>query len=152
MAQNEFRRDEYCGGYCGACPQFLASENGTLEQLAARRNSTPDETRCHGCKSVVVSGWCRICNLKQCAQKQGLEFCGECDQYPCADLQAFIDDPRYPYHTLVPQNLAAIREKGLDAWLAEQDVRWRCPACGTRHSWYDTTCPRCGGPTRNWAA
>ncbi len=140
MAHNGFQREGYCGLYCGACPKFLASENDTQE-----------DTRCQGCKSAVVAGWCQTCTLKACARNKGLAFCGECDLYPCADLQAFIDDVRYPYHSLVPQDLAAIREKGLEGWLVEQDTRWRCPACGTRHSWHDTTCPQCGGPTRNWA-
>lgn len=151
MAQEAFRRDGYCGLYCGACPRFLASENDTLEQLAAEKNTTPDLIRCHGCKSAVVSGWCAICNLKQCARSKGLEFCDDCDQYPCADLQGFINDLNYPYHSLVPQDLQTIRQKGLDAWLREQNVRWRCPACGTKYSWHTTTCPTCGGPTRNWA-
>ena len=87
MAQNGFRYDGYCGLYCGACPQFLATQNNTLEALAALRNSTPEAMRCQGCKSAVVSGWCQICNLKQCARSKGLELCGDCAQYPCADLQ-----------------------------------------------------------------
>jgi hypothetical protein len=151
MAQETFQRDGYCGLYCGACPHFLASENGTLEQLAAEKNTLPENIRCHGCKSAVVSGWCSICTLKQCARSKGLEFCDACDQYPCTDLQAFIDDPLYPYHQLVPQDLKTIRQKGLEVWLTEQDARWRCPACGNKHSWHDTICPVCGGPARNWA-
>lgn len=151
MAQEVFRGDAYCGLYCGACPHYLASENGTIEQLAASKNGTAEDMRCQGCKSEVVSVWCRVCVLKQCARSKGLEFCGGCDQYPCANLQGFINDPAYPYHQLVPQDLQTIGEKGLDVWLAEQDTRWRCPTCGTKHSWHDTTCPSCGSPTRNWA-
>jgi len=97
LAHNGFQREGYCGLYCGACPKFLASENDTQE-----------DTRCQGCKSAVVAGWCQTCTLKACARNKGLAFCGECDLYPCADLQAFIDDVRYPYHSLVPLDLGSV--------------------------------------------
>ncbi|MBN1121900.1 MAG: DUF3795 domain-containing protein [Anaerolineae bacterium] len=151
MPQNEFRFDTYCGGFCGACPQFIATESGTVDAFAAQNNKTPGEVICYGCKSDVLCGWCKICPLKKCAESRGLEFCGDCNEYPCDVLQRHIDNPDYPYHSLVPQQMADIRAMGVDAWLAGQDRRWRCPTCNARFSWFDSTCPNCGAKTRSWS-
>ncbi len=37
-----------------------------------------------------------------------------------------------------------IREKGMDAFLAEEEKRWTCPSCGRAYSVHDRDCPHCG--------
>jgi len=147
-----FRRDAYCGLYCGACPHFLATENGTLETFAAEKGMTPDEALCHGCKSdhLRVNAWCASCTYKACAREKGFDFCYECADYPCEGLVGFINDQDWPYHILVPENMERIQQDGLSAWLEAQDARWRCEVCGTKHSWYGGTCETCGAPLRGW--
>jgi hypothetical protein len=138
---SDFVLDGYCGGYCGACPDFLA----TQQEIAA------EDRRCQGCKSAVVLDWCAQCHLKKCAQEKGYETCAECDSFPCVPMTTFIEDQGHPYHALVPANVATIRAKGIPAWLAEQAERWRCPACGTPFAWEMTVCPACGETVRSWA-
>jgi predicted RNA-binding Zn-ribbon protein involved in translation (DUF1610 family) len=41
-------------------------------------------------------------------------------------------------------NLRRLAEAGLEAWLAEQRARWRCPACGQPVDIYSQTCRACG--------
>ena len=50
-----------CGFYCGACPTFL---NGN----------------CKGCMEEHEEG---DCFSRDCVLKRGLNFCGECSDFPC---------------------------------------------------------------------
>jgi hypothetical protein len=52
--------------------------------------------------------------------------------------------PWLPHLSAIPGNLAVIREKGVAAWLVEQERHWKCPSCQTAFSWYDPECATCG--------
>ena len=67
-----------CGLYCGTCRQFLLRKKDLLEERGYKT----------GCKG------CRIRN-KKCAfirrdcptlRKQEVEFCYECEKFPCQNL------------------------------------------------------------------
>ena len=150
MRQKEFKYKSYCSGYCGACPQFIATKNSTIESFAAERDITVDQVICKGCKSDVRSEWCKICHLRQCAVERAVDHCGECSDYPCEALSTHINDPNYPYHSMVPQQVIEIKEKGFDVWIAEQHIRWSCAACGAPYTWFDSICLSCSGKTRSW--
>jgi protein-arginine kinase activator protein McsA len=81
--------------------------------------------------------------LKQCALDHHVEFCFECDEYPCEKLQTFKNDDN-PHHSVVLRNLDHLKEVGSEKWLDEQKKRWSCPQCGTPFSWYDRECEACG--------
>lgn len=53
-----------CGFYCGSCPDYI-------------NNS------CSGCRAAHTQG---DCFTFDCVDKQGVEFCGECSQFPCQEL------------------------------------------------------------------
>ena len=148
----EFRRDGYCGLYCGACPVFLANEQGKVEELAQKWEKKPEELICFGCKSEQVTPWCTTCDIKLCAQDKGYEFCFECNELPCDKMTTFIEDERCPYHLGVKKNLDFIRQKGVETWLQAQDARWRCQECGTKFAWQDETCKNCGSAVSNYKA
>jgi hypothetical protein len=127
-----FQLDGYCGLYCGACPKFIGSREGT------------EENPCCGCKSDRISGWCLTCNLKACAREKGLEFCYQCADYPCENLEGFKTSAEYPYHCEVYEYMKSIETEGKAAWLEKMKIRWSCPACGKEASWWDLTCTQCG--------
>ncbi|HUT98453.1 MAG TPA: DUF3795 domain-containing protein [bacterium] len=135
--------DTYCGLYCGACPVVLANERGNVEQRAAEWGMKPEELACFGCRSQTTAVFCTDCGMRLCARNRGIRSCCECGEYPCEILKNFQAD-EHPHHSVILKNLETIREKGLDAWLAEQAGRWRCPGCGARFTWYDTKCAECG--------
>jgi hypothetical protein len=137
------RYETYCGLYCGACPAFRATQEGKIVEQAAQWQASPKDVTCQGCKSIVVSVYCRTCDLKSCAQERGVDSCAECDAYPCERLTAFRDDDA-PHHSVVVRNLDRLAQTGLKRWLEEQAARWRCPVCGYRTTWYDETCAGCG--------
>ncbi len=137
----DFRLDGYCGLYCGACPVMLKTRAGT------------ETGPCHGCKSEQPAGHCVDCAIKTCARSKGYDFCDQCASLAACDkMRAFMADPEWPYHQSVLKNLAMIRRNGLTEWLEAQDQRWRCPNCGTPHSWWDETCSHCGQPVANYRA
>jgi hypothetical protein len=144
----KYRYDTYCGLYCGACPILRANERGTVEEIAKAEKMKPEDLECHGCKSDKVAVFCRDCAFKTCAPEKGLEFCGECEDYPCDDLGKFRND-EWPHHSVVLSNLGKIRRDGLDAWLKERAQRWSCKECGTEFSWYDERCEKCGSKLYN---
>jgi hypothetical protein len=130
-----FILDGYCGSYCGACPDLLATRAGTAEN------------RCGGCKSDVVHpGWCSICHLKSCAREKKIDWCYQCEEYPCKKITAFFEDPEYPYHREAADYQQMIKTQGKAIWLEKMKKRWSCGKCGTAAAWWDLTCEECGEP------
>jgi len=139
-----FRYDTYCGLYCGACPVLIGNETGKLAEIARRWGAKPGDLVCRGCKSGVESVYCKKCDLKSCAEDKRVEFCCDCDDYPCSKLTDFVDD-QHAHHSVVLRNLSRIKKIGVRNWLTEQKTRWSCPECSTRFTWYDQACAQCGG-------
>ncbi len=146
-----FRYDSYCGIFCGACRVMGANERGDtewLEKFAAEHKCTLEDLNCHGCKSAQADICCADCDTRTCARAKGVEFCIECAEYPCQELSDFRND-KYAHHSTIFKNLAAIKEMGVEAWLAEEKKRWACPQCGERFYWFSEKCARCGAELYN---
>lgn len=133
----------YCGLYCGACELFIATRNGTLDALSRQRGVSANALHCDGCKGTQSSCYCTHCAIKSCARDKGVAVCIDCAEYPCADLAAFRNDG-HAHKKVIFRNLRFIEQEGLPAWLDAQNERWRCRACFTRSSYYQTTCTACG--------
>ena len=144
----KFRYDTYCGLYCGACPVLIANKKGTLEDAAHEWEMNPDDITCHGCKTDIISVYCKTCDIKECTENKKIEFCIDCKEYPCDRLTAFRND-ECPHHSVIFKNLGVIHKKGVDTWLDKQEKRWKCPHCGERYAWYDTVCKKCGNTLHN---
>lgn len=133
--------DCYCGLYCGACTMMLDTKAGKTDKP------------CYGCKSEAPAGHCATCAIKACARGKGFEFCIECAELPtCEKMNHFINDPEYPNGLCVMKNMQTIQQVGLPQWLADQELRWQCKNCGTPHSWWDETCPKCGQTVDSYKA
>ena len=135
-----------CGLYCGACYHHRASfpEGAHLLEAAARRGRELEGFTCRGCRSDIlyIHPGCARCDIRACADGRDLLHCGLCPEFPCARLEDFRIDGHI-HHLDVLDNLASLKEKGPDRWLAEQERRWTCE-CGTKFSWYETVCRNCG--------
>lgn len=140
----KFRPDAYCGLYCGSCTVFMAVKNKTINKLAEEWQKDADDIICYGCKSQKVAEFCRTCALKTCAAAKGVEFCIECDDFPCQPLEDFKNSGRYPYHREVNDYLKNIKEHGVQQWLKDMKKRWSCSQCGREHDWFTLECPGCG--------
>ena len=134
----------YCGLYCGACSFRVAHEENDRRHLAdipAKYNYLKEQelSLCPGCRADVDNDGCAI---KNCASGRGFAHCGECADYPCAEITRFAGDG-IPHHAEIVDNLEALKRVGAEAWLADQASRWQC-SCGARLSWYARICPTCG--------
>jgi len=143
-----------CGLYCGACTIRLAGKRGDaslLEQIAevlsAQRGypiERVEDLTCEGCLSPnVVAVVCRDCVLRSCALEKGINLCSQCTDFPCQQIIDFNNDG-LPHHGEVLDSIRRQQQIGCDAWMEEQETRWRCPHCGGATDWYAAQCPECG--------
>jgi len=51
---------------------------------------TAKDLVCYGCKSSQTWKMCRDCPFVKCCKGKGLDNCGECDSYPCAEINKFL--------------------------------------------------------------
>lgn len=130
----------YCGLYCPGCMFYQNSVSGVKTELDPGVFVT-----CRGCNSPELTPWCAECGIKDCCRERVIRYCLECDEFPCDRLNTFMNDPKYPYHQDVPENMRRLKEIGLEAWAEEQDKKWLCGQCGSRYPWSATECPGCEG-------
>jgi len=125
-----------CGIYCGACRQYLLWKKDLLEERGYKI----------GCKG------CRIRN-KNCTfirrdcpalRKKELEFCYECDKFPCQKLQKIDTHYQEKYSVNMIKSLKRIEEIGVEAWLQEQEELYTCPICEDEICIHDAECYDCG--------
>jgi len=125
-----------CGIYCGACRQYLLWKKDLLEEKGYKM----------GCKG------CRIRN-KNCAfirrdcpalKKKELDYCYECEQFPCKKLQKIDSQYQERYSVNLVENLKRIEEIGVEKWLQEQKELYTCPECGGEICVHDAECYDCG--------
>ncbi len=137
-------RAAVCGLFCPACSAFIATREDPerLQKIADGWGVPVEEARCDGCRSDRRFVYCRTCHMVSCAAERGLDFCGQCDEYPCQQLKEF--QVAMPHRIELWDNLARIEEVGWERWYAEKLEHYACARCGTINSAYDPTCRRCG--------
>lgn len=87
-----------------------------------------------------------ICRIKTCPKVafDGIEFCFECGEFPCAHVLHLEKRYRAKYRTSPVENLVAIRERGMDEFIEGENREWACPGCGAMLCMHEEGCPRCG--------
>lgn len=133
-----------CGLFCPSCTYYIgsAADPARLKRLAERSGHAIEEIECHGCRSDTVTFYCRSCKMVQCAAEKGLDFCGQCADYPCADLREF--QAARPHRLELWAAQARIQEAGYEQWFTEMVEHYACPQCHTLNSVYDLVCRNCG--------
>jgi hypothetical protein len=105
----------YCGLHCNECEMFKVTKAKDYEkkkQIAKRWTEElkvefkPEDIDCEGCKSDVLSGWCRkICKVRPCAEERKVKTCAHCDDHLCEKLKKFLTN-----EPVATQNLEKIRK------------------------------------------
>jgi len=119
------------GMNCGTCIAYLRDKN-----------------RCPGCR-VVSSDKAisvRKCMVTDCSylKKTTSKFCYDCEKYPCQRIKNLDKRYRTKYGTSFIENLAIIKEKGLDQFLVFESKRRTCKNCGSVFSVHRENCLNCG--------
>ena len=133
-----------CGLYCEACSWFIATteEPERLKRLAAQLHFSEEGSKCYGCRSDKRLPYCEKCRMSACAAKRGIDFCSQCEEYPCDDLKQF--QSAMPHRIELWENLEQIKSVGYKQWLKEIRENYTCPRCQTINSTYDLKCRKCG--------
>ena len=120
-----------CGINCSLCRAYI-------------RERKP----CPGCRgdNLNKSRMCIECKIKNCEQYslEGLDFCDACAKYPCERISHLDWRYRTKYGVSTMENLAMIREHGLEEFMKSEEEKWTCPGCGKLYSMHKWECPYCG--------
>ncbi len=146
MNEKHLKTAAICGLFCEACGLYIASheDEKKLAKIAERYKMSPEEVRCEGCRSQKLGPYCRTCKMKACAVQKNINFCSECDQYPCQDVKDFQAQPQVAHRLEVFESLKRIKETGYDKWYDEMINYYSCNKCSTINSAYDINCRNCG--------
>ncbi len=139
-----FQTSAICGLFCSSCMIYLATQkNDTikLQYFAEKLNTSVDQVRCNGCRSDVLTTYCKNCYMKKCSSEKMISFCSECDEYPCNYIKEF--QKQMPHRVELFDSLNRIKEVGWEQWFGESEERVTCTQCHQICSWYETTCSNC---------
>lgn len=122
-----------CGINCSTCIVFFGyTMNGNVRKK-----------KCNGCR--IENKKCAFLK-KGCSKlaKGEVDFCFECDDFPCENLNKLDADYRKRYNMSLIDNLLSIKEKGIDSFLLSEESRWKCPECGEKMCCHKDACLYCG--------
>lgn len=118
-----------CGLYCGACPVFKATEDRALAEKIAQNMGIPiDRVGCRGCRDekghIPLMGE-PVCPTYQCCVEQrGLQFCYQCQDFPCLKLAPAADKAQTLPHNTKVYNSVLLQKLGLEKWLQMAPQLW----------------------------
>ena len=118
------RMTSTCGLPCFHCSVHLAKDNPEIRKLVAESLNMPEEkATCDGCRPskgiIKVLNPDMQCKIVQCAEEKKVNFCFECDDFPCRRLQPYADKAHYPHNTKMYQ-LCMIKKLGIEKWANEE--------------------------------
>ena len=85
--------------------------------------------------------------MKKCAGEKGIDFCGQCEEYPCSHIKEF--QAQMPHRAELWKSQDRIKEIGWEKWFNEMTEYFSCAECGALNGWYDFNCQKCGNMPGN---
>ncbi|MDG6223548.1 MAG: DUF3795 domain-containing protein [Candidatus Bathyarchaeota archaeon] len=125
-----------CGMDCNVCSGYLALEHKIRSKgikMAYCKGCRPRDKQCAFLK-------------KRCEKllNHEIEFCYECQDFPCKNLQHIDDRYKSHYHMSLIENLQLIKEQSLEKFLETQQKKWECTECGGTICCHNGLCFNCG--------
>jgi hypothetical protein len=133
-----------CGLFCKGCGVYYSTQENDevrLKFIAEKLNIPFEEIRCQGCRSETRTAYCKDCFIIQCAGEKGIDFCGECKDYPCTELKEF--QSKIPHRVELWKSQERVKEIGWEKWYEEMLDYYSCPSCKTLNGWYDIKYRHC---------
>ncbi len=112
-----------CGLDCFNCEFYEKNLTNKLADLINEKLLVPrNEIPCKGCRQQDGKHFhlgYKGCATLNCIKEKGVDFCFNCDEFPCAYLAPTADSAaRYP-HNMKMYNLCRIKKVGLEKWIEE---------------------------------
>ncbi len=113
-----------CGLDCFNCELYEENLTEELSELIhSKMGVRKEEIPCSGCRQedgkhfhLPANG----CATLDCVKAKGVDFCCNCNDFPCAFLAPTADQAaRYP-HNFKVFNLCRIKNVGLERWIEEE--------------------------------
>jgi len=115
----------------------LAIENkearAAVEKMSEEYNVPVEIMLCKGCRyhdgriplQKHIFGDSHRCAAYECSKTKGIDFCGECNDFPCDNLHPYADRSTELPHNMKVFNLCLINKMGLEHWAESKasDVR-----------------------------
>jgi hypothetical protein len=120
-----------CGKDCFNCPLYIGEENKeNRRQFFESRNIPLDQFQCNGCRAnngfchgLTILGIDPNCKTFKCVKEKKVEFCFECNEFPCFRLQPVADRSDRVPHALKIYNLCLIKRMGVEKWAEEHSKK-----------------------------
>ena len=96
-----------CGLNCGLCPRYY----------------TEGSSRCPGCAGEGFSEVHPTCGILSCSQRKGLEYCFECEEFPCKKFDKWGDSDSFITHRNYLPDMQKVKENGIDAYKTELNAK-----------------------------
>lgn len=92
-----------CGLNCGLCPRYQMD----------------GASQCPGCSGEGFLTKHPTCGLLSCSQRNGLEYCFQCDEYPCKRYDGADQSDSFITHLKQLSDMEKARTLGIDAYRSE---------------------------------
>jgi hypothetical protein len=103
--------------------------------------------KCVGCNRIGNKPYhCTVCSIKICPEKSGNAnlLCNSCPKFPCRRIKDLDKRYKTKYGESIIENLNAIRIIGIDSFIKQAEIEWKCPQCGNLLCVHREICLICG--------
>ncbi len=119
---------------CALCANYQVNKYGYYKKGTHRKG-------CIGCRPRGLS-CIFMTNTCDSIGQQQIEFCFECQHYPCVQLKRLDKRYRTKYHLSMIENLNQIKNEGLSSFIKHQE-KWNCSKCHEPISCHNGLCMNC---------
>ncbi len=111
-----------CGLDCSFCPMHLAKDSPGLKISLSDKLGIPiEEIACDCCRSeggvISCNGKTSACEVFTCSQDKGVEFCCDCEEFPCERYQPYAERAAEVPHNLKMYSLGLIKKLGVEEFV-----------------------------------
>jgi hypothetical protein len=119
MTEERKRLVAPCGIDCGLCELYTCKDDEQLFSYLVSRGLPRGKIPCTGCRAI--EGRCpvigSICATYLCVSVKKVDFCFDCQAFPCSKLNPSADRADVLPHNLKVFNLCTIQRKGVEDFI-----------------------------------
>lgn len=108
-----------CGLDCGICELYLCKDDPQLQDQLVSKGVPADKIPCPGCRAI--KGLCPVltkaCKTYECLKSKELDYCFECEEFPCIMLHPAADKADIMPHNLKIYNLCQLMNMGPETFI-----------------------------------